>query len=162
MGSKWWWQVWKFSTIQCIMIAAIQIQLLALYVQSVLTTYQTQFLFLQRQNWNSDLTQTHLWQAVLHENLSTWKICQFNILPQQWVRLGAPCQYYSPFDNHMSDTPVTGIDGACVAAANISANGLALSCSKSSDAFVDWGHNLNAKIYSNKHSKCLAFYNKKM
>jgi hypothetical protein len=51
----------------------------------------------------------------------------------------------------MSDTPVTGTEVACVGAANISAKGLALSCSKSSEAFVDCGNNVNANIYSNKH-----------
>jgi hypothetical protein len=57
----------------------------------------------------------------------------------------------------MSDTPVTGTEVVCVGAANISAKGLALSCSKSSEAFVDCGNKENANIQSNKHSKCLCF-----
>jgi hypothetical protein len=40
-------------------------------------------------------------------------------------------------DNHISDTAVTGTEAVCGGAENMSANGLALSCSKSSEAFVD-------------------------
>jgi len=49
-------------------------------------------------------------------------------------------------DNHISDTAVTGTEAVCCGAENMSANGLALSCSKSSEAFVDCGNNKHVKI----------------
>jgi len=49
-------------------------------------------------------------------------------------------------DNHISDTAVTGTEAVCGGAENMSANGLALSCSKSSEAFVDCRNNKYIEI----------------
>jgi len=56
-------------------------------------------------------------------------------------------------DNHISDTAVTGTEAVCGGAEKMSANGLALSCSRSSEAFVDCRNNKYIKINTKKHLK---------